>query len=132
MIITPDLQLSQELQELYLENKEYMSQLLFLEDEYRFFLQLFETRYTAIGEKHSEEELMFVGASLDELKSQMGKLKNLISKHQHLLETILKNEKQTIGFELIEENSIIAQTIATLLDSDKNIKKALFELVATK
>jgi hypothetical protein len=107
-MITPDLQLSQELQELYLENKEWLSQLLFLEDEYRFFHQLFENRYSTIAIQHSSEELTFVGDSLAELKNQIDQLKALIAKHQHLLETILKDKKQNIGIELIEENSTIA------------------------
>ena len=132
MITTPDVQLSQELQELYLENKEWMSQLLFLEDEYRFFHQLFEARSSEIAKTHTDEELVFVSNNLAELKNQLVTIKELIEKHQHLLESILKDNQQRIGLALLEETSTIATKITAVFAADLKIKKELFQLIGAK
>jgi hypothetical protein len=124
----PDLQLSQELQELYLENKEWRSEIDFLKDEHRFFTKLLNAEKLATL-KHSSEQIELIGASLSLLQQKIVALENLTSAHQHLIESILSDSEQNIGLELIEQNATISREIKQLLDSDRKIKKDLFKLV---
>lgn len=128
MTTIADLQLSAELQELYLENKEWITQLQFLKDEYRFFIKLFNAEQNE-AKKHSLEQALLVKNSLITLKEKIVKLDELTTKHQHLIESILKDQKSPIGYELIEQNTVIGKEIKLLLDSDRQIKKMLFSLV---
>jgi hypothetical protein len=128
MNTNPDLQLSSELQELYLENKEWRSEIDFLKDEHRFLTKLLNAeKLTAI--KHGSEQIELVGKSLELLQQKIENLEKLTSKHQHLLESILSDNQQHIGLELIEQNAAISKEIKQLLASDRAIKKELFELV---
>lgn len=124
----PDLQLSAELQELYLENKEWISQLQFLKDEYRFFTKLFDKEQIAT-KKHNSEQMLMIGDSLIQLHQKIEELEKLTAAHQHLIETILKDQKHYISLELIEQNVSISKEIKLLLSTDKLIKKDLFALV---
>lgn len=128
MNITTDLQLSSELQELYLENKEWISQLQFLKDEYRFFIKLFDTEQTATR-KHSVKQILMIGDSLLLLRQKIAELEKLTIAHQHLITTILKDKQHYIGLELIEQNTVIGKEIKLLLKTSQLIKKDLFELV---
>lgn len=128
MNITPDLQLSSELQELYLENKEWISQLQFLKDEYRFFIKLFDTEQN-VARKHSVEQVLMIGDSLLLLRQKIAELEKLTSAHQHLIATILKDKQHYIGLELIEQNTVLGKEIKLLLKTSQLIKKDLFTLV---
>lgn len=123
-----DLQLSQELQELYLENKEWRSEIDFLKDEHRFLTKLLNAEKLAMI-RHGQEQIALIGTSLVLLQQKIEDLENLTSKHQHLLESIFSDSNQHIGLELIEQNVAIGKEIKLLLASDKIIKKDLFDLV---
>jgi hypothetical protein len=124
----PDLQLSSELQELYLENKDWISQLQFLKDEYRFFTKLFDEKQIE-AKKHSPEQVLMIKDNLAQLQQKINKLEHLTTKHQHLIESILKDKDQLIGLELIEQNVAIGKEIKLLLKTDRLIKDDLFALV---
>ncbi|MFD0940244.1 hypothetical protein [Pedobacter boryungensis] len=124
----PDLQLSQELQELYLENKEWRSEIDFLKDEHRFFTKLLNAEKLATI-RHGKEQIEMIGTNLALLQQKIDDLENLTSKHQHLLESILSDNEKHIGLELIEQNAAISKEIKFLLASDRQIKKDLFSLV---
>lgn len=128
MNTNPDLQLSSELQELYLENKEWMAQLQFLKDEYRFFIKLFDSEQIA-ARKHSVEQVLMIGDNLMLLRQKIEALEKLTITHQHLIATILKDEKQQVGLALIEQNTTIGKEIKLLLNTSQLIKKDLFALV---
>ena len=128
MNINPDLQLSSELQELYLENKEWIAQLQFLKDEYRFFIKLFNSEQIA-ARKHSVEQVLMIGDSLMLLREKIEELEKLTITHQHLIASILKDEKQHVGLALIEQNTAIGKEIKLLLSNSQLIKKDLFALV---
>jgi hypothetical protein len=124
----PDLQLSSELQELYLENKEWISELQFLKDEYRFFTKLFDEKQIA-AKIHSPEEILIIEDNLAQLQQKINKLEQLTTKHQHLIESMLKDKDLHIGLELIEQNVAIGKEIKLLLKTDRLIKNNLFALV---
>lgn len=121
--------LSTELQELYLQNKDWMSQVLFLEDESRFFQKLFVKRLFFIGKNHSVKQVDLISESLLSLEKRTISLKNLVVQHQHLLETIIKDPAHGIAMTTIEEHVTIAQKIQELLYLDRVLKSELFSMV---
>ena len=121
-------QLSAELQELYLENKEWISQLQFLKDEHRFFSKLFEQQLLP-GKPYSAAQASTIKNSLTLLYQKMEKLAQLTLAHKMLIEKALKDQEHQIGLELIEQNAAIAKEIKLLLSTDRLIKKDLFALV---
>ena len=72
-------QLSSELQELYLENKQWLSDVLFLEDEAAFFQKLFESVLSSAVKENLVTEILFINASLKQLEERSKKnlLKNI-------------------------------------------------------
>ncbi len=122
----PDPQLSLEIQELYLENKEWISQLAFLQDEHRFFKKIFDGK---ILSGRSSEDVLKVANSLTDLKNSIHLMEKLTLKHQHLLEAVLLDKNQSISLDLIEQNATIARDIQLLLSSERMIKKGLFTFV---
>lgn len=128
MNTNPDLQLSSELAELYLENKEWRSEIDFLKDEHRFFTKLLAADRLAIKNPPAEQ-IELIKTSLAVLKQQLDDLESLTSKHQDLIESIFTDSEQRVGLELIEQNAAINKEIKQLLAADRTIKKDLFELV---
>ena len=126
---TAEAQLSSELQELYLENKETLSDILFLEDESRFFQKLFDKVLLSPIKEEKFQQIEFVNSSLRELQNRRDKLKTLLSNQQLSIESMLKNADMKIGLSLIDQNTIISAEIKALLNSDKLVKKELYSLV---
>ena len=124
--------LSTELQELYLQNKEWMSQVLFLEDESRFFQKLFGQKLFFVGKNHTPKQIDLIIKSLSSLQERTIKLKLLVFKHQQLLESILKDPEQSVGIGLIEEHAIITAEVQQILYSDRLLKSELFAMVEGK
>ncbi|TCC90179.1 hypothetical protein EZ428_12910 [Pedobacter frigiditerrae] len=129
MDVLSESRLSTELQELYLQNKEWMSHVSFLEDENRFFQKLFGQKLFIIGKSHTTRQINLISESLASLYERTVKLKNLIIKHQHLLEDILKDAEHTIGLNLIEEHATITAEVQELLLADRLMKSKLFMMV---
>ena len=124
-------QLSSELQELYLENKQWLSDLLFLEDEAAFFQKLFESVLSSAVKENLVTEILFINASLKQLEERREEQKELILKHQHLLENLIKDQSKKIGLNLIIDNGKIIEEIKSLFISEKLLKKELYILVET-
>jgi len=74
-----DAQLSSELQEIHLLNKQWLSDVFFLEDETRFFQKLFDSVLSSAIKKERFQEVQFVNASITELEERRTKLKALIT-----------------------------------------------------
>lgn len=129
MDVLSESRLSAELQELYLQNKEWMSHVLFLEDENRFFQKLFGQKLFVIGKSHTTKQINLISGSLANLYERTVKLKSLVIKHQHLLEDILKDKEHTVGLNLIEEHAVITAEVQELLLSDRLLKSKLFLMV---
>ena len=124
-----DAQLSAELQEIHLLNKQWLSDVLFLEDETRFFQKLFDTILSSAIKKERFQEVQFVNASITEIEERRNHLKTLIVHHQHVVESILKDSTEKIGLDLISKNEVITNEIKALFNADKLIKKELYQLV---
>ncbi len=121
-------QLSSELQELHLENKEWLSDVLFMEDEMRFLKKLFDRVITLAIHEQRIQELHPVNKSLAELGEKRQTLKLLIIKNQHLLESMLKHPEKVMSMELIAKNTQITEAIKALFLEEKAVKKDLFAL----
>ncbi|MGY3053715.1 transposase [Pedobacter sp. UYEF25] len=122
-------QLSDELQELYLQNKEWLSDVLFLEDETHIFENLFDKINTLAMHKKRVHEIQPVNKRLTALYKKRQAFKALISQHQHLLKSLIKNQTKTVGLRLLQENAQIIENIKTLfLLERKTLRKDLFDL----
>ena len=122
-------QLSLELQEMYLENKEWLSDILFLADEMRFFQEIFQKLINSPIKQNDAEKVEFVNVSLTVLQERRNHLKNTLNNRQHVLESMLKDEVKTITIAFIEEDTAIVKEIKALLATDKEVKKELFALI---
>ena len=122
-------QLSLELQEMYLENKEWLSDILFLADEMRFFQDIFQKLITSPIKQNNAEKVEFVNVSLTSLQERRDHLKSTLNNRQHVLESMLKDEVKTITIAFIEEDTAIVKEIKALLAIDKEVKKELFALI---
>jgi len=124
-----DSTLSSELQELYLENKEWLSDILFLEDE-MFFLNRLSKRILA-GEVNRESlpQIAKNSAALNLILERRKLLKNVLLSRKRQIEQLLAGSTVTIGLELIEEDAAILRVIKSLLLAEKVLKDALFALV---
>lgn len=124
-----DAQLLSELQKTHLLNKQWFSDVLFLEDETRFFQKLFDMVFSSANIKERFQEVQFINASITELEERRNQLKALVIHHQHLVEAILKDPTEKTGLELISKNEVIISEIKILFNSDKVIKRELYHLV---
>lgn len=121
-------QLSAELQGLYLDNKEWLSDICFLEDEMRFFKKLFGKVITLSIQENRVGEIHPVNKSLTELNDKRQALKNLIIKHQNDLEALIKDQSKTTGIGFINDNAQIVEKIKALFTEEKVVRKNLYKL----
>lgn len=121
-------QLATELQKLYRENKEWYSEILFMEDEIRFFQKLFDKVITLAIHEEKIQELQPVNQNLAELDLKRQKIKELIIKNQHLLESLMKDPEKSVGLALIEENVQVIKSIKSLFVEEKVLRKNLYVL----
>ena len=122
-------QLSEELQELYLENKEWSSELSFLEDESRFFEKLFDNIISSAIDAAHISKLKFVSAILIHLKNRRIEIKALVLEHQAFLTSLLAKPGKMIGLELLDKNTLIMNEVKALFKESKLAKKELYQLV---
>ncbi|MGB4398806.1 MAG: hypothetical protein WBJ10_05515 [Daejeonella sp.] len=123
---TAESQLSSELQELYLESKEKLSDILFLEDESRFFPKLFEKALLSTTKEEKFRELEFVNSRMVELQERLVKLNVLLSAQQHSIENILRDTGKNIEMSLLDQDIAICSEIKALLILDRSVKKELY------
>lgn len=126
---TAEAQLSSELQELYLENKETLSDILFLEVESRFLEKLLEKVLLSSLKEEKIKEIEFVNSNLVELQDRRDKLKILLSSQQHSIENMLKAADMVIEMSLLNHNTFITKEIKALLRADMLIKQELYAMV---
>jgi len=123
-----DSTLSAELQELYLENKEWLSDILFLEDEMRFFKNLFNQVLSGKVERENLQQLEMISASLNVIVERRKHLKNILECRKSQIEQLLVGNAVKIGIELVEEDAAIIAEIKSLMAAEKLLKDELFTL----
>lgn len=102
---------------------------LFFEDESRFYQKLFGEKLFYIGKKHTAKEIDAIIESLAILSEKTLALKELVNKHQHMLEGILKTEDLNVDMKLIEEHSKLTKEINEQLLANRIVKSDLFRMV---
>ncbi len=122
-------QLSFELQEIYLENKEWLSNILFLEDEMRFFQQILKKAIGFSIKQSDLEKIDCIQLNLTTLQERTDDLKRKLDNRQQILQSMLKDEVKTITIDFIEEDTAIVTEIKELLGIDKVVKNELFALI---
>lgn len=121
-------QLAAELQELYLENKEWLSEVLFMEDEIRFFQKLFDKVITSAIHEKKIQELQPLNQNLATLGLKRTTIKEAIIKNQHQLEDLIKDPEKRVELDIIENNEQIVKSIKALFVDVKLIKRNLYNL----
>lgn len=129
MNLPPDNQLSEELQEIYLQNKQWLSDVEFLADETRFFRILFDKVLIEGVKEQLFKEVQYISASLTDLENRRSDLKKLILRHQLLVESVLENPGKPVGIELIEQSTANMKEILVLFSDDRTLKAELYALV---
>lgn len=124
-----DSQLSSEFQELFLENKEWLADVLFLEDEIRFITKLMKGKFQEAVRTHHLTEMHQLMAKLQKLETQCSELKAMVDTNRHSLETCISDPESPPGLDLIENCARIQQEIKTLFKADASLKRELFALV---
>lgn len=124
-----DAQLSAELQELYLENKEWLATILFLEDEMRFFRNLFDNLLSVRIKRKNIQQVEVIGTSLTGILERRNKLKFVLTSRKKKLEQLLEGETDQIGLGFIVEDAAILAEIKSLMATDKLVKNELFALI---
>jgi len=124
-----DSELSSELQELYLQNKEWLSDILYLEDETRFFQKLFDKVLLSSIDDDKFEEIKFINTSLSELQTRRAELRTLVNSQIEVLQSMMKDLTQTMDLQFITANETASNEIKALFKSDKLVKKELYTLV---
>ena len=119
-------QLTSELQELYLESKEKLSDILFLEDESRFFQKLFEKALLSTTTEENFWGLGFVNSRLVELRERLVKLKILLSAQQDSIENVLRDIGTNIEMSLLDQDILICSEIKALHTLDRSVRKELY------
>jgi hypothetical protein len=124
-----DLALSAELQELYLENKEWLSKVLFLEDEMRFFKRLFNKVLSGEYKRENLQQVRMVSSKLNLILERRKLLKNVLCLRRHQLEQLLVGNTLSIGIEFIEADAAIKVEIEAIMAGENSLKCELFTLI---
>lgn len=124
-----DSQLSSELQELYLENKGWLADVLFLEDETRFINKLMNDFFLPAIKQDHLKEMQAIRVKLQALEERRTDLKKLVEKNQQVLETSMSAPDNPTGLGLLDDSSRIQQEIKALFKADNSIKREIFALV---
>ena len=129
MKTTKDPQLTSELQDLYLENKGWLADVYFLEDETRFINKLLNDYFLPAIKQNHLQDMQAVQKKLQTLVERRAHLKGLIEKNQQALEASMSAPDYPAGLGLLEDSAQIQQEIRALLKADNSIKRDLFDLV---
>ncbi|MCX2453760.1 hypothetical protein OQX61_20995 [Pedobacter sp. PLR] len=123
-----DSTLSAEFQELYLENKEWLSDILFLEDEMRFFKKLFDRVLSGTIERENLQQTEMISAKLNLILERRKQLKTVLESRKTQIEQLLAGSAVTIGIEFIEQDAAIIAGIRSLMADEKLLRDKLFML----
>jgi chaperonin cofactor prefoldin len=124
-----DSTLSAELQELYLENKEWLSNILFLEDEMQFLNRLFKRILEGKIQRECLPQIEKNTAVLNIILQRRKQLKIVLMKRKRHIEKLLDGTTVTISLSLIDEDAEIIREIKSLMLAEKILRDELFALV---
>lgn len=123
-----DPKLPAERQEFYLINKQWFSDVLFLEDEIRFFRKVFYRLFPSSVRDDKYKGVQKISILLNRLPERKNRLKARLISHQQIVEFMLGVDKAEIGSDTLEENVFLINEIKELFNSDRLINK-LFTMI---
>jgi hypothetical protein len=124
--IIKDLQLDDELQELYLESKHWLSDIHFEEDEIRFLRKVIDN-YLVPGLKNEQLiEINNFNGALAQQDANIPYLKSKITGLLKLIGILINETDKEIRIELVEQFATLETEMKTLFEAVKQIKKLLF------
>jgi hypothetical protein len=121
--------LSAELQELYLENKEWSSNICFLEEDMHFIQNLFNKVISEKAKNGSLQKVSTVITNVNLLINRRKQLKLVLTKRTFKLEQLLEGNTGTIELQFIEEDSAIIKEIKSLLVAQRLLKEEFLALL---
>ena len=124
--IIKDKQLDDELQELYLESKHWLSDLHFDEDEIRFLRKMINNYLVPALKNEQLNKIESFSKALARHDANIPRLKNKITELLKLLGTLINETKKEIGMDLIEQFAALETEMKTLFEAVKEVKKRLF------
>jgi len=124
--VTQDPQLDDELQELYLESKHWLSDIHFAEDETRFLKKVIN--YYLVPGLNNEQLIIIknFNEALDREDTNIACLKTKIAHFLTFIGSIINETKTEITTDLIEQFAALEIEMKTLFEAVKQIKKFLF------
>lgn len=124
--LTPDNDLEDEIQELYILASHWMKDVCFMEDEIRFFNNILDKYKTAkltpdmvVKKEEFEQELLKQAKNINDLKSD-------IPVFLVFLKPFVGNEKEAMGLQFIEKYSTLAGGLSDSMAALKATKNKLF------
>jgi len=125
-VITNDPQLDDELQELYLESKHWLSDIHFAEDEIRFLKRVINN-YLIPGVANNQLiEIDKFNRELDQQDANILALKNKNTELLKLIGILVNGTDKEIGIGLVEKFAGLETEMKTLFEAVKHIKRSLF------
>jgi len=124
--ITKDPQLDDELQELYLECKHWLSDLHFEEDEIRFLKKMINNHLAPGLNKQQLIRIENFNKPLSRYDANIPVLKNKINALLTLIGNLVNKTNQEIGIDLLEQFTALELEMKTLFEAVKQVKKLLF------
>ena len=124
--IVNNVQLDDELQELYLESKHWLSDICFEEDELRFLKKVTNT-YLVSGLKNEQlDRVNDFQKALARQDANIPLLKNRITELLKLIGTLINETDKEIGIDLVEQFAALETEMKMLFEAVKEVKKLLF------
>ncbi|RZK79064.1 MAG: hypothetical protein EOO85_04625 [Pedobacter sp.] len=123
-----DSTLSAELQELYLENKEWLSNVLYLQDELRFFRNLYSQILANGVDREHLAQLAMVSSSMNYIELRRKQLKKELDARKFQISQLLTDSNIEIKVEFIEEDTALILEIKSIMLAEATLKSELFKL----
>src|SRR3569833_4218681 len=120
-IAVEDSQLEAELQELYLVNKQWLSDLEFLDTEFEFLRKLAATASVAVIRNEELNSLVVIEQSYSFLKSDL-------KAYLHKLEPLIKAESKQLDLNLIEVYTQLKTRLSDMFEQCRKLKKEIFDV----
>jgi hypothetical protein len=124
--IVKDPQLDDELQELYIVSKHWISDISFVEDEIRFLKNILNKYLAPFMNNDQILKVKNFNKTLVHQESIIPDLKNKILGFLKFVEPLINESKKEIGVNLIEKFILLQMELNTLSESVKEFKNLLF------
>lgn len=121
-------ELNEELQELYLESKQWLSDLEFLDQEFLFLKKLLMAAVSPLVQHDEFERIPDILLSAGKTAKNQEALKHEIIMYLHILEKYIKDSEQTLDTSLIQKHSNLESDLDKLKLAFASVKGLIINL----